>query len=396
MRIVLGVTGGIAAYKAAELARSLIRDAHEVQVVMTRAAEEFIRPLTFASLTNRKVITDLFSSASPEATLSSSVEHIGVAQEHDLLLVAPATANALAKFANGLADDFLSTLYLAFRGPVILAPAMNNVMWEHPATQANLATLRARGHVIVDPDDGFLACGTYGAGRLAENEKILAAVARINRLPDLSGETVLITAGPTQEPLDPVRYLSNRSSGRMGYALAEAALARGAHVILVSGPVAIKPPAAAEFLPVKTAAEMRDAVFAHLEPATVVVKCAAVADFRPAIAAEQKIKKSAAKISLELEPTPDILAELGRKKGNRILIGFAAETENLLDYARAKLTAKNCDMVVANLVGQPGSGFESEDNTVLLALRTGEAIEVPRAGKRDIADRILDQVAALR
>ena len=396
MRIVLGVTGGIAAYKAAELARSLIRDGHEVQVVMTRAAEEFIRPLTFASLTNRKVITDLFSSASPEATLSSSVEHIGVAQEHDLLLVAPATANALAKFANGLADDFLSTLYLAFRGPVILAPAMNNVMWEHPATQANLATLRARGHVIVDPDDGFLACGTYGAGRLAENEKILAAVARINRLPDLSGETVLITAGPTQEPLDPVRYLSNRSSGRMGYALAEAALARGAHVILVSGPVAIKPPAAAELLPVKTAAEMRDAVFAHLEPATVVVKCAAVADFRPAIAAEQKIKKSAAKISLELEPTPDILAELGRKKGNRILIGFAAETENLLDYARAKLTAKNCDMVVANLVGQPGSGFESEDNTVLLALRTGEAIEVPRAGKRDIADRILDQVAALR
>jgi len=396
MRIVLGVTGGIAAYKAAELARSLIRDGHQVQVVMTRAAEEFIRPLTFASLTNRKVITDLFSSASPEATLSSSVEHIGVAQEHDLLLVAPATANALAKFANGLADDFLSTLYLAFRGPVILAPAMNNVMWEHPATQANLATLRARGHVIVDPDDGFLACGTYGAGRLAENEKILAAVARINRLPDLSGETVLITAGPTQEPLDPVRYLSNRSSGRMGYALAEAALARGAHVILVSGPVAIKPPAAAELLPVKTAAEMRDAVFAHLEPATVVVKCAAVADFRPAIAAEQKIKKSAAKISLELEPTPDILAELGRKKGNRILIGFAAETENLLDYARAKLTAKNCDMVVANLVGQPGSGFESEDNTVLLALRTGEAIEVPRAGKRDIADRILDQVAALR
>jgi phosphopantothenoylcysteine decarboxylase/phosphopantothenate--cysteine ligase len=392
MRIVLGVTGGIAAYKAAELARSLLRDGHDVQVVMTRAAEEFVRPLTFASLTNRKVISDLFSSASPEATLSSSIEHIGVAQEHDLLLVAPATANALAKFAHGLADDFLSTLYLAFRGPVILAPAMNNVMWEHPATQANLATLRARGHVVVDPDEGFLACGTYGAGRLAENEKILAAVARLNRTPDLSGETILITAGPTQEPLDPVRYLSNRSSGRMGYALAEVALARGAHVILVSGPVAIKPPATAEFVPVRTAAEMRDAVFAHLEPATIVIKCAAVADFRPSTTADHKIKKSAAKLSLELEPTPDILAEVGRKKGNRILIGFAAETENLLDYARAKLRAKNCDMVVANLVGQPGSGFESEDNAVLLALRTGEAIEVPRAGKREIADRILDQI----
>ncbi len=395
MRIVLGVTGGIAAYKAAELARSLIRGGHEVQVVMTRAAEEFIRPLTFASLTNRKVITDLFSSASPEATLSSSVEHIGVAQEHDLLLVAPATANALAKFAHGLADDFLSTLYLAFRGPVILAPAMNTAMWEHAATQANLAALRERGHVIVDPDEGFLACGTYGAGRLAENEKILAAVGRIGRR-DLAGETVLITAGPTQEPIDPVRYLSNRSSGRMGYALAEAALARGARVILVSGPVAIAAPAGVELVAVRTAAEMRDAVFAHLEASTIVIKCAAVADFRPVAPAGHKVKKSDARLSLELQPTQDILAELGGKKGPRILVGFAAETENLVEYARSKLRAKNCDLVVGNQVGQAGSGFEAEENAVVLVSREGDVVEVPRAPKRAIADRILDRVVELR
>jgi phosphopantothenoylcysteine decarboxylase/phosphopantothenate--cysteine ligase len=395
VRIVLGVTGGIAAYKAAELARSLIRGGHEVQVVMTRAAEEFIRPLTFASLTNRKVITDLFSSASPEATLSSSVEHIGVAQEHDLLLVAPATANALAKFAHGLADDFLSTLYLAFRGPVILAPAMNTAMWEHAATQANLAALRERGHVIVDPDEGFLACGTYGAGRLAENEKILAAVGRIGRR-DLAGETVLITAGPTQEPIDPVRYLSNRSSGRMGYALAEAALARGARVILVSGPVAIAAPAGVELVAVRTAAEMRDAVFAHLEASTIVIKCAAVADFRPVAPAGHKVKKSDARLSLELQPTQDILAELGGKKGPRILVGFAAETENLVEYARSKLRAKNCDLVVGNQVGQAGSGFEAEENAVVLVSREGDVVEVPRAPKRAIADRILDRVVELR
>jgi phosphopantothenoylcysteine decarboxylase/phosphopantothenate--cysteine ligase len=396
MRIVLGVTGGIAAYKAAELARSLIRDGHEIQVVMTRAAEEFIRPLTFASLTNRKVITDLFSSASPEATLSSSIEHIGVAQEHDLLLVAPATANALAKFAHGLADDFLSTLYLAFRGPVILAPAMNNVMWEHAATQANLAILKGRGHTVVEPGEGFLACGTYGAGRLAENEKILAAVARAVAVRDLEGETVLITAGPTQEPLDPVRYLSNRSSGRMGYALAEAAVARGARVILVSGPVALPEPAGAVLVSVRTAAQMRDAVFANLETSTIVIKCAAVADFRPAAPAPQKLKKTAARISLELEPTTDILAELGSKKGSRILVGFAAETENVADYARSKLLAKNCDLVVGNLVGQAGSGFESEENAVVIIGQTGDPVEVPKADKRVIADRILDRIASLR
>jgi phosphopantothenoylcysteine decarboxylase/phosphopantothenate--cysteine ligase len=397
MRIVLGISGGIAAYKAAELSRQLIRSGHEVQVVLTRSAEEFVTPLTFASLTGRKVITHMFASASPEATLSSAVEHIGVAQEHDLLLVAPATANVLARFAHGMADDFLSTMYLAFRGPVVLAPAMNNNMWEHPATRANMEALRVRGHVIVDPDDGLLACGTYGPGRLAENEAILAAVeAALRRdAPDLKGETILITAGPTQEPLDPVRYISNRSSGKMGYALAQAALERGAQVILVTGPVNLKPPAGADVVAVRTAQEMRDAVFARLEPATVIIKCAAVADFRPVAASAQKVKKSGVPVCIHLEPTPDILAELGQERGKRLLIGFAAETENLQDYARRKLEAKNCDMVVANLVGQPGSGFDADTNEVLLALRSGEFIPVPNASKSDVAHRILDQILKL-
>ncbi len=398
MRIVLGVSGGIAAYKAAEIARALIRNGHDVQAVLTHAAEEFIRPLTFASLTGRKVITDLFSSASPEATLSSSIEHIGVAHETDLLLVAPATANVIGKFALGLADDFLSTMYLAFRGPVVLAPAMNTGMWEHSAVRVNVETLRRRGHTIVDPDDGFLACGTYGPGRLAELDKIVEAVEQVVHPPlkDLDGETVLITAGPTQEPLDPVRYLSNRSRVKLGYALAQAAIDRGARAILISGPVNLNPPAGAEVIHVRTAAEMRDAVFANLEPATVVIKCAAVADFRPSAESKQKIKKTSARISLELDPTPDILAELGQRRGDRLLIGFAAETENLEREARRKLETKNCDMVVANLVGQTETGFESDSNEVALALRTGEFIPLPRASKREIADQILSRILELR
>ena len=397
MRIVLGVGGGIAAYKAAELARGLVRNGHEVQAVLTRSAQEFVTPLTMASLTGRKVITGMFESASPEATLSSAVEHIGVAQENDLLLIAPATANLLAEFAHGLAPDFLTTLYLAFRGPVVLAPAMNTGMWEHAATQTNLATLRRRGHVMVDPDDGFLACGTYGAGRLATQENILAAVENALQPPlrDLAGENILITAGPTQEPIDPVRYLSNRSSGKMGYALAEAALARGARVTLVTGPVNLVPPSGATVVPVRTAAEMHHAVFAHLAGATTVIKCAAVADFRPASPAPEKIKKTGAPQTIALEPTVDILAELGRHKGDRLLIGFAAETNNLREYARGKLESKNCDMIVANLVGAD-LAFESDDNEVELALRGGEFIAVRRTGKRQIAERILDQIARLR
>ena len=397
MRIVLGVGGGIAAYKAAELARGLVRNGHEVFAVLTRSAQEFVTPLTMASLTGRKVITGMFESASPEATLSSAVEHIGVAQENDLLLIAPATANLLAEFAHGLAPDFLTTLYLAFRGPVVLAPAMNTSMWEHEATQTNLETLRRRGHVMVDPDDGFLACGAYGAGRLATHEKILAAVENALQpsLQDLAGENILITAGPTQEPIDPVRYLSNRSSGKMGYALAEAALARGARDTLVTGPVNLVPPSGATVVPVRTAAEMHHAVFAHLAGATTVIKCAAVADFRPASPAPEKIKKTGGPRTIALEPTVDILAELGCHKGKRILIGFAAETNNLREYARGKLESKNCDMIVANLVGAD-LALESDDNEVELVLRGGEFIAVPRADKRKIAERILDQIARLK
>jgi len=396
-RVILGVAGGIAAYKSAELARALMQRGSRVQVVMTRGAEEFIRPLTFAALTGRKVITGLFSSGSAEDTLSSAIEHIGVAQDNDLLVVAPATADLLAKFATGMADDFLSTLYLAFTGPVLLAPAMNTNMWLHAATQANVETLRRRGHRFVDPEDGYLACGTIGPGRLAEPDRIAAAVFEsLNPRRDLEGETVLITAGPTQEPLDPVRFISNRSSGKMGYALAQAAAARGARVILVSGPVTLPPPPGVIVVPVHTAVEMRAAVFANLEPATIVIKAAAVADFHLSRVPDQKMKKTAARVSLELDPTPDILSELGRKKGDRLLIGFAAETENLKSEARRKLESKGADMIVGNLVGQDDKGFESDHNEVVLALRSGEFIEIPRSTKHEIAGQILDQVLRLR
>jgi phosphopantothenoylcysteine decarboxylase/phosphopantothenate--cysteine ligase len=398
VRIVLGVGGGIAAYKAAELLRALDRHGHEVQVVMTDAAQQFITPLTFAALSRKRVITNLFApDSSSESTLSSAVEHIGVAQDNELLVVAPATADLLAKFAHGVANDFLTTLYLAFTGPVVLAPAMNTNMWNHAATQANTELLRNRGHVFVDPDEGWLACGTTGAGRLADVETIAAAVERIaHPKRDLEGETVLVTAGPTQEPLDPVRYITNRSSGKMGYAIAEAAAQRGAQVILVSGPVHIAAPSGVRLVSVKTAVEMRDAVMAHLAEADVIIKSAAVADYHVRNVPEQKMKKTAARLSLELDPTPDILAEVGRRKEGRLLIGFAAETDHLVEEARRKLTTKNCDMVVANLVGQSNSGFESDSNDVYLVTRSGEPLHVGPAPKREIAERILDQILPLR
>jgi phosphopantothenoylcysteine decarboxylase/phosphopantothenate--cysteine ligase len=390
MKIILGIGGGIAAYKAAELARLLMQRGHEVRAAMTPAAREFVQPLTFAALTGRKTLTDLFA-------VESAIEHIQAAQENELMAIAPATADLIAKLAHGLADDFVTTLYLAFTGPVVIAPAMNVNMWRHPATQANLETLRRRGHRIVAPESGYLACGMTGPGRLADPETIAAAIERAAvKRRDMEGEVALITAGPTEEPLDPVRYISNRSSGKMGYALAEAALARGARVILISGPVRLAPPAGAETILVRTAAEMRQRVFENLEPAGIVIKAAAVADFHLSKPAEHKIKKTAARISLELDPTPDILAELGRKKGDRLLIGFAAETENLRQEARRKLESKNCDMVVGNLVGTAGVGFESDENEVILALRTGQTITLERAPKREIADRIFDEALKLR
>ena len=390
MRVLLGVGGGIAAYKAAELARLLMEQEHAVQAVMTEGAQKFITPMTFAALTGRKTLTDLFA-------IESAIEHISVAQEHDLLVIAPATADLLSKLAHGSAGDFLTTLYLAFTGPVVLAPAMNVNMWQHPATQANVETLRRRGHRLVDPGSGWLACGMTGPGRLAEPAAIAAAVAEeLRRRTDLEGETVLITAGPTEEPLDPVRFISNRSSGKMGYALAESAAARGARVILVSGPVHLPAPRGVEVIPVRTASEMRERVIERLPEAGIVIKAAAVADFHLSRVPDQKVKKTAARLSLELDPTPDILAEIGRKKGDRLLVGFAAETQNLLQEARRKLESKNCDMVVGNLVGGADVGFESDHNEVVLALRTGESIPLARAPKREIADRIFDEILKLR
>lgn len=396
MKIALGVSGGIAAYKAAEICRLLQERGVRVQVIMTRAAQEFVRPLTFAALSGEKVITDLFGAGAEIPNLESAVEHIAVAQAIDALLVAPATADVLAKFAQGLADDFLSTLFLATTAPVVVAPAMNVNMWENAATQANIEKLKTRGVHVVEPDAGYLACGMTGPGRLAANESIVAAALEaLGAQQDLSGETVLVTAGPTHEKIDPVRYLSNRSSGRMGYALAEAALRRGAVVILISGPVAIKPPAVHELVSVETAAEMRRETMARLGKASVILKAAAVADFTVADSFRQKLKREGA-ITLELEPTADVLAEIGRtRRENQILVGFAAETENALENARKKLNEKRCDIIVMNDVSRPGIGFDSEHNAVTI-VSEDKVVEVPEMSKWEVAHRVLDAVAGIR
>jgi len=395
MKVALGVTGGIAAYKAAELVRLLQDRGIRVQVVMTRAAQEFVRPLTFAALSGEKVITDLFGAGAEEPNIDSAVEHIAVAQAIDALVVAPATADVIAKFAHGEANDFLTTLFLATTAPVVVAPAMNVNMWENAATQANIQALKARGVTVVEPDSGYLACGMVGAGRLAANETIVKAVLKsLQAEQDLAGETVLITAGPTREPIDPVRYIGNRSSGKMGYALAEAALRRGAKVILISGPTALKPPGSAEVLQIQTAQQMRDAVLKNLERATIVIKAAAVADFTVRSATDEKIKRKGP-MTLELEPTVDILAEIGAKKGSRIVIGFAAETNDVLANARKKLESKSVDAIVLNDVSQPGIGFDSERNAVTIITHGGTET-VPETSKWEVAHRVLDAVVKLK
>lgn len=398
MKIALGVTGGVAAYKAAELVRRLQQEKLDVQVVMTRAAREFIAPLTFAALTGQKVITEMFAAgdASP-ANVESAIEHIAVAQRIDLLLVAPATADILGQFAHGIAGDFLGTLYLATKAPVIVAPAMNVNMWEHPATQENIATLRGRGVHVVDPGEGYLACGMTGAGRLASTEAIVEKVCAVLGLRrDLEGRSVLVTAGPTREDIDPVRFLTNRSSGKMGYALAEAASRRGARVILVSGPADLTVPGGVDWIPVRTSDEMRNAVRDRFAEADVVIMAAAVSDYRPATSHTQKLKRGEGSLTLQLEPTPDILAELGREKGRRILVGFAAETSQLAENARAKLSRKGADMIVANDVTQEGAGFDGDTNIVTLFLRDGRELPLPKLTKFEVANRILDAVLALR
>jgi len=398
MRITLGVTGGVAAYKSAELVRRLQLEGHTVQVVMTRAAREFITPLTFAALSGQKVISDLFSnSPGGEANLESAIEHIAVAQRTDLLLVAPATADSLAKFARGLADDFLSTLYLACTAPVVLAPAMNVNMWQHPATQENLSALRARGVRIVEPGEGYLACGMTGPGRLAGQEEIVKAVQEVLQAQrDLTGEIVLVTAGPTVEDIDPVRFLSNRSSGKMGYAIAEAAARRGAKVVLVTGPTSLETPEGAERVNVRTAEEMLQAVKAHFTQCSVAIFAAAVADYRPAEVSAEKLKRGKEAITLRLEPNPDILATMAAEKGERLVVGFAAETERLAENARKKLSAKNADLIVANDVTAEGAGFDVETNVVTFFMRDGRELPLPRLSKSEVAHRLLDEALRLR
>ena len=396
MKVALGVSGGIAAYKAAEIVRLLQDRGVRVQVIMTEAAQEFVRPLTFAALSGEKVITGMFEAAGQQPNIDSAVEHIAVAQSIDALVVAPATADLIAKFAQGIATDFLTTLYLATTAPVVVAPAMNVNMWNHPATQANLEVLRRRGVKIVDPDAGYLACGMIGPGRLAANEFVIAAVMEaLGAAQDLAGETVLVTAGPTREKIDPVRYITNRSSGRMGYAIAEAALRRGARVLLVTGPAAISPPGAAEVTRVDSADEMRQAVLKLLPEATIVIKTAAVSDYRPKSAASQKIKRTGP-ISLELEPTTDILAEIGAKKQpGQLIFGFAAETQDALENARKKLAKKSLDAIVVNDVSREGIGFDSDRNAVTI-LTHDEVLEVPETTKWEVAQRVLDEVVKLR
>jgi phosphopantothenoylcysteine decarboxylase/phosphopantothenate--cysteine ligase len=397
MRVAIGVSGGVAAYKAAELVRRLQQENIEVQAVMTRSATEFITPLTFAALTGQKVITEMFGTETSAPNVESAIEHIAVAQRIDLLIVAPATANTIAKMAHGVADDFLTTLYLATTAPVVVAPAMNVNMWEHSATQENIEILRARGVHIVPPEEGYLACGMTGAGRLAGVEAIAQAVcARLGIKHDLENETVLVTAGPTCEDLDPVRFLTNRSSGKMGYAVATAAARRGARVVLISGLTRLDPPSGVEFVSVRTAAEMHRVVLEHLPAATTVVMAAAVADYTPVARQEKKMKRGDGPVRIELEPTTDILADIARNKGNRILVGFAAETDHVAEHARGKLQSKQTDLIVANDVTAKDAGFDHDTNIITIYSRGGGEKAYPRMSKIDAAHRILDHVTEVR
>ena len=403
-QIVLGVTGSIAAYKAVLLLRELTARGAEVAVVMTAGAEvtvvmsanaeHFVGALTFRTLSGRPVLSSLFDPQSEEA-----VEHVALAERADAFVVAPATANLLAKAAHGIADDFLTTLLLATRCPVLMAPAMDGGMWDHAAVQANVETLRERGVTVLEPEAGALASGLSGRGRLPEVPTLVEAVERaLTPQRDLAGERVLVTSGPTREPIDPVRYLSNRSSGKMGHAVASAALRRGAEVVLISGPTTLQPPPGAVYVPVQTAEEMREASLQHLASASVVIKAAAVADYRVERPSATKIKSGGKDegLTLSLVANPDILKELAQRKGGAFLVGFAAETNDVRKHAADKLRAKGVDLLVVNDVSQQGIGFDAEDNQVLLLDRWGGTLELPRMSKLEVAHAILDRVLALR
>ncbi len=389
--VVVGLSGGIACYKACEVVRLLVGASARVRVVMTAGAQQFVAPLTLQTLSGHPVATDTFS-----LTQESEIGHIRLADEADVVLVAPATANAIAKMASGIADDLLGTVLLATRAPVVVAPAMNVNMWEHPTVQENVARLVARGVRIVGPAAGSLACGWEGLGRLADPADVVEAVACAVSPQDLRGERIVVSAGPTQEPLDPVRYLTNRSSGKMGYALARVARRRGADVTLVTGPTALSPPPGVRAVPVETAREMARAVEAAFADATVLVMCAAVADYRPRRPLDRKLKKRAADLTVELERNPDILAGLARRKGRRIVVGFAAETHDVAAEARRKLAAKRLDLIVANDVTAPGAAFGGDTNVVRLIDAAGGDETLPLLPKEAVAGRILDWVAARR
>jgi phosphopantothenoylcysteine decarboxylase/phosphopantothenate--cysteine ligase len=393
MKVALGVSGGIACYKAAEIVRRLQDRGVDVTVLMTKGATQFVTPLTFRALSGNKVYVDLFEGPHSGGDFEGAFDHILVAQAIDLFLVAPATADCIARLATGTADDFLTTFHLAVKAPVVVAPAMNTRMWEHASVQANLRTLRSRGVQVIEPEVGQMACRTYGPGRLAPVEEIVDHVMRIlNRQRDLEGRKILVTAGPTVEDIDPVRYISNRSSGKMGYAIAEAARNRGASVVLVSGPTDLDFENA---IRVRTTEEMHRAVLDNAKDADVVIKAAAPLDFRPKSVATQKIKKKSAELTIELEPTADILKELGSHKNGMVLVGFAAETENHTANGREKLKAKNLDLIVVNPASGPDSAFDSDMNHATIIDASGHAEEVPLVSKHVLADKILDRVVQL-
>ncbi len=390
-RVIIGVTGGIACYKAVELVRLLVKDSLAVQVIMTRAAMEFVTPLTFQTLSGKPVATESFN-----LTQESEIGHINLADSADLFVIAPATANVIGKIAAGIADDLLTTVLMATQAPVLIAPAMNIHMYENPILQENIRKLRRIGYHFMEPAEGYLACGYEGKGRLPEPEKILEEIRSLLRKKDLLGERFLITAGPSREPLDPVRYISNRSSGKMGYALARAAVRRGAGVVLVSGPSAIEPPSAVRLIPVNTAAEMRRAVLEQFPECTAVIMAAAVADYRPVDASSKKLKRGKAPLDIRLEPNPDILRELGRRKNGKLLVGFAAETEELIANATRKLHEKNLDLIVANDVTQAGGGFDGDTNIATIVDRSGASDSLSLMTKDELADRIYDHLLALK
>ncbi len=393
MNIALGVSGGIACYKAAEIVRRLQDRGADVVVLMTKGATQFVTPLTFRALSGNKVYVDLFEGASSGGDFEGAFDHILVAQSIDLFLIAPATADCIAKLAAGLAGDFLTTFHLAVTAPVVVAPAMNARMWQHASVQANLQTLRNRGVRVIDPETGQMACRAYGPGRLASVDLIVECVwGIVNRPRDLEGRKVLVTAGPTIEDIDPVRFISNRSSGKMGFAIAEAARNRGANVVLISGPTDLQ---FAGAIRVRTTEEMRRAVLENARDADAVIKAAAPLDFRPKSVASQKIKKKAGNLTLDLEPNADILQELGSHKNGAVLVGFAAETENHLTHGLEKLKAKNLDLIVVNPVSGPDSAFDSDMNHATIIDASGRTEEVPLVSKSVMADKILDRVVQI-